>query len=276
MQRLLPTVVAVLASSTSAATATASAYTRVAAPYRDTVRFTVRYTGSGHVATTYHSTPPNPGGHADHNTVSDASTQRWAFTYTNGLTVPACGTNATTTTDPCAAPSAVQRATGATSATGRVRHKHIDGLYRNMDSGISCRLKAHTKRDYSLAASVAVAYDPATQAFTLTPGDPVVDVLSLLPSACPKQGDSLDLILDNYFTPGFSFDTTYGPDRWFTPAPIRLPAAVLHTSARITIPVRQATNNTPPRHCAVRHPRYEHCTTRGAWAGRLTLTAQAQ
>jgi hypothetical protein len=275
MQRLLPTVVAVLASSGAATTATASNYTRVAAPYRDSVHFTVRYSGSGHVATTYRATPPNPGGHADRNTVSDASTQHWAFTYANGLDVPACGATATGAPDPCAAVGAVQRATGATSATGRVRHKHVDGLYDNMDSGIACHVKAHTKKNYSLAASVAVAYDPATQSFALTPGDPVVDVLSLLPSRCPKQGDSLDLILDNYFAPGFSFDTSYDADRWFTPAAASIPAAVLHTSAKVTIPVRLAKAGTPPRHCAVRHPKYERCTTRGSWAGVLTLTAAA-
>lgn len=262
----VPVVVAVAA---GAPAASAGAYTRVPAPYRDSVHFDVRYRGEGHVRTSYRSTPPNPGGHSDTNTVSDSSTQRWAFTYAGGLTVPACGGSP----DPCAAVGDVQRATGATSATGRVRHKHVDGLYDNMDAAIACRLKAHTKRNYSLAASVDVAYDPTTQAFALTPGDPVVDVLSLLPGACPKQGDSLDLILDNYFAPGFSFDAGYTADRWFTPTPKALPAAVLHTSAKITIPVGPARAGTPPCHCAVRHPKYERCTTRGSWAGVLTLTA---
>jgi hypothetical protein len=269
----LPVIVAALACAGPATAGAANPYTRVPAPYRDAVSFTVHYSGSGRVATTYRSTPPNPGGHADHNTVSDSSTQRWAFAYAAPLTVPACGVPAAGGPDPCAAVGDLRRATGATSATGRVRHRHVDGLYRNLDSGIACRLKARTPQRYSLATTLRVAYDPAAQAFTLTAGDPVVDVLSLLPGACPKQGDSLDLILDSYFAPGFSFDPAYGADRWFTAAAVAIPAAVLHTSARIRIPVRLTKAGTPPRHCAVRHPRYEHCTTRGTWSGVLTLTA---
>jgi hypothetical protein len=269
MPRLSFAVPVVVAVAAAAPAVPAGAYTRVPAPYRDSVHFDVRYRGDGHVATTYRSTPPNPGGRSDANAVSDGSTQRWALTYAGGLTVPACGGSP----DPCGAVGDVRRATGATSATGRVRHRHVDGLYKNMDSAVSCRLRAHTRKGHSLAASVDVAYDPATQAFALTPGNPVVDVLSLLPGACPRQGDSLDLILDDYFTPGFSFDPTSTADRWFTPAPAVLPAAVLHASAKITIPVRLARAGTPPRHCAVRHPKYERCTTRGSWAGVLTLTA---
>lgn len=255
-----------------AAAAPAPPYTRTAAPYRAQVRFTVRYRGSGHVDTTYASKPPNPGGRHDTNKVHDTSTQHWRITYPAGLTVGPCGP-AADGTDPCAAVGDVLRARGTTSAKGTIRHTHDDGLYRQLDSEAHCHVAARTPRRFSLSSAIAVDYAPATQTFSLTAGEPITDVLSLLPGACPTQEDSLDLILDNYFSPGFSFDHAYSSARWFTSAAVALPAAVLHTSAEIRVPLRNTRANTPPRHCAVPHPKYERCTTRGAWSGVLTLTA---
>jgi hypothetical protein len=280
MFRLLPAVAGIAAAAGLAAVPTAparavatpAAFTSTPAPYRDSVHFTVRYRGSGHVDTVYASTPPNPGGHHDVNAVHDTSTQHWRIAYPAGLTVGPCGPGPDGA-DPCAAAGDIRRATGTTSATGTVRHTHRDGLYRQLDAAARCHLAARTPRRFSLSAAIAVAYAPATQAFTLTAGEPVTDVLSLLPGACPAQGDSLDLILDNYFTPGFSFDPAFTSARWFTSAAVAVPAAVLHASATIRIPLAATRAGTPPRHCAVRHPAYERCTTRGAWSGVLTLTA---
>jgi hypothetical protein len=249
--------------------------TRTAAPYRDRVRFTVRYRGSGHVDTIYAAKPPNPGGKHDTNAVHDTSTQAWRITYISGFTVGPCGVGGTGTddVDPCATVGDILRARGTTSATGTVRHTHVDGLYRQLDSEAHCHLAARTPRGFSLSSAIAVRYAPAMQAFALTAGEPVTDALSLLPGACPSQEDSLDLILDNYFAPGFSFDQAYTSARWFTAATVVVPTAILHTSAEIRIPLADTRAGTPPRHCAVRHPSYERCTTRGAWSGTLTLTA---
>jgi hypothetical protein len=220
----------------------------------------------------YASKPPNPGGKHDTNKVHDSSTQHWRIAYPAGFAVGPCGAGPDGV-DPCAAVGDIQRARGTTSATGTVKHTHKDGLYRQLDSEAHCHVAARTPRGFSLSSAIAVAYAPATQTFSLTAGEPITDALSLLPGACPTQVDSLDLILDNYFTPGFSFDQAYTSARWFTSATIALPAAVLHTSSTIKIPLKQTRQGTPPRHCAVRHPTYERCTTRGAWSGVLTLTA---
>jgi hypothetical protein len=96
---------------------------------------------------------------------------------------------------------------------------HIDGLYRFDNVAERCRVKAVTPADTHLPATVSVRYLPALRSVAGAALIPVSQVLVLLPQACPGQGDSIDGLADNYFTPGFSFAAGWGPERWFAAAP---------------------------------------------------------
>jgi hypothetical protein len=268
---------ALLATGATAASAAparhAVPYTLERAPYRATVRFQVTYTGSGLVRTDFHATPPNDGGDPDTNDAHDFSTQAWDIAFLDSLRIPACGVADLDSPDACEGVEGLSGARGATRATGSIDHTHVDGLYRELDRTVRCRVSKHTKPTRKVEATVDVSYSPATKTFMVTARNPVTTVLLGLPTACPEQGDSIDRILDNYFTPGFSFAEGYGPERWFTTSTVLIPARDMHHSREIKIPLGDVPAGTPPHDCAVQHPSYERCDTRGRYGGVLTLTA---
>jgi hypothetical protein len=249
------------------ATAGAAPYTAERAPYRATVHFTASYDGIGLWRTVFHATPPNPGGDPDTNDARDASAQSWHLRFRRDLVVPACGGDP----DPCSGVSGQDEARGATRLIGYVNHTHVDGLYDELDRTVKCTIDFGTEASDAVAASFAVKYSAASEAFALRTHDPLTDVFTNMPGACPDQGEPIDRILDNYFTPGFSFASAYGPDRWFASRAVALPKRVLHHSKTIAIPFRPTPAGTPPADCAVENPSYEQCTTGGGWYGTLTL-----
>ena len=93
-------------------------------------------------------------------------------------------------------------------------------------------------------------------------------------AARPCAADSRSLIADFYAFPGFSFDSAYGADRWFASREVVIPAAIFHRSSKITIQLSDTRAGTPPKHCAVKDPSFERCTTGGSWRGTLTLKAR--
>jgi hypothetical protein len=254
------------------AAAAPPAYTVTPGPYRAAPQFHVTYAGSGSWRTTFLGTPPNPGGHNDRNEARDSSTQRWSLRFKSPLRVPACGGGAADRG--CTAPIRLARSAGAASATGRIDHRHDDGLYPQLDRTVRCTVRSTPVARPQPAPAVSLRYDAEAQRFAISARDPVSGPLQSLPPACPKQGDSIDRILDNYFTPGFSFATGFGPERWFASGEVRLPArAVLQRAAKITVRLADVPAGRPPLGCARPHPSYERCTTTGRWHGVLTLTA---
>jgi hypothetical protein len=248
-------------------------YTIKRGSHRNIARFRVAYTGAGGYATTYHSEPPNPGGQHDTNDARDSSTQKWALTFVHNAIVPACGRLRPRAADPCLKIRGLLGATGLNQAAGHVNHRHTDGVFPAQNRSISCDLSAATPAGRRLGAAVRLRYLRRPRAIGITALIPVADALSMLPGACPAQGDSLDGLFDNYFVPGFSFAAGYGPSRWFQSAEVIIPASAFHKAARIRIPLRLTHRGAPPRGCAVIHPAYERCTTGGAWSGVLVLTA---
>ena len=255
-----------------AAPSSAKPYTTKRAPYGANVRFVVTYTGSGRWRTVYHSEPPNQGGDHDTNDADDSSTQAWRLKFKKRVALPACGPAAGGGSDPCTSLEGLDGATGPTHASGRIDHTHVDGLYRSLDMAEKCRVSKGTGAKRSVVASIGLSYSAGSKTVAVTAYEPVSTVLTDLPQACPGHGDSLDGLLDNYFTPGFSFDSRYGSARWFTSRTIVIPAGVFHHAAEIRIPLADTKAGRPPRHCAVEHPSYERCKTGGSWAGVLTFT----
>jgi hypothetical protein len=233
-------------------------------------RFAVTYKGSGAYRTVFHATPPNDGGKPDTNDAHDSSRQSWAITFRRRIEIPACGGSP----DPCAAVAGLSGASGPTSLTGRVDHKHVDGLYRQLDRTVKCRLSKTPSPRRRLDASVAVRYIPESQSFAVTASDPVSTAVNLFPAQCPKQGDSIDRILDFYAMPGFSFAAEYGPERWFESREVVIPAATFERSAKVNVPLGVTPAGTPPRRCAVYDPSFERCKTGGSWSGVLTFTVR--
>jgi hypothetical protein len=253
--------------------ASAAPFTVEPAPDQAQVSFSVSYRGSGHWETTYHSTPPNPGGRNDDNTAHDSSVQKWRLTDAAPLVIPSCDPSATGGADPCQEIGADTTAHGLTSVTGFVSHRHIDGLYASDNVHSRCRLSERTPQRLALPAVARFTYDAQSQTVTVAAGDPLADAISLMPSYCPSIPDGIDGLQDNYFTPGFSFAAGYGPERWFTPSPVVIPIATLDAAAVIRIPLSEALGATPPVDCSVPVPAYETCHTGGSWSGTLTLTA---
>jgi hypothetical protein len=247
------------------------AFTIRPAHYRATVRFRISYTGSGRFATTYHSTPPNPGGAADNNSAHDTSQQRWSLTFQSQLRVPPC--HALGHHDPCAGIHGVTGAVGSSSASGSVVHRHLDGLYPAQDQSVSCHVRARSPRRAVLGAALQVRYDATRRALLVSAGNPVATALLLLPRQCPGQGDSIDGLNDEYFGPGFSFSSAYGPDRWFRSQTVVIPVAVLHRARAISVRLHQTSAGTPPAGCDVPQPAFERCSTGGAWSATLRLSA---
>jgi hypothetical protein len=128
-------------------------------------------------------------------------------------------------------------------------------------------------RPLALDAAIELGYVRRSRSLAVTALNPVDDALVLLPSECPGQGDAVDGLADNYFTPGFSFASAWGPDRWFSSATIDIPLSALHRAARIAIRLGDTRANTPPRDCSVPYPSWQRCRAGGAWTGTLTLTA---
>lgn len=258
-----------VAAGASHAAAGPANYAVVPGRYTPVAQFAVTYTGSGRWHTVYHSEPSNPGGAHDTNQAHDSSSQRWSLRFTRRLTIPRCGRGGVG----CQELDSLTSAIGRTSATGRIDHRHIDGLYRADDAAERCAVRIGTAAGTPPPPALAVRYVAQTQSVSLTALIPVAGALSLLPSECPGQGDSLDGLLNSYFTPGFSFGTEFGPARWFTSRTVVIPVAVLDRAERITIPLSNTRQGTPPAHCVVPNPSYERCTTGGSWSGLLTLTA---
>lgn len=263
-----PVIAALLIALAAPSVASAASVSVRPGPERSPATFRVSYEGSGSWRTTFHATPPNPGGKPDANDARDASRQRWDLRFRRPLVVPAC------TPDPmaCAAVAGPAGATGASQVVGRIDHRHDDGLYRDLDRRVRCTVRTRAPRVRLPEPAVRVRYDAASDRFAIGATDPVGSALGSTPAACPGQGDPIDRILDNYFVPGFSFAGEWGPERWFTPVPVSIPAATLLRAERIVIRLHDAPANTPPRGCARPNPRYERCTTRGDWSGRLVLT----
>jgi hypothetical protein len=263
-----------LAGAGLASAAAKPAFNATPGPANPDARFVVSYNGSGSYKTRFHATPPNPGGKPDTNDAWDSSTQSWKLKFRRALTVPTCGTPAGFGDDPCASVGGLSGARGPTELAGRVHHKHVDGIYRELDRVVKCRLIKRPSSKRTLDASLVVRYVPESDSFAISASDPIATAVSLFPSQCPKQGDSIDRILDFYAMPGFSFADSYGPERWFASREVVIPAAVFHRSAKIKIPLRDTGAGTPPAHCAVHDPSFERCKTGGRWRGVLTLTSR--
>jgi hypothetical protein len=256
----------------STGTALAAPYTAVPGPYRAHARFLVTYRGIGFYNTVFHAHPPNPGGADDTNDARDSSAQAWVLRFRRRIAIPPCGTPAGGDSDPCLGLAGLSGAIGATTATGEVRHVHVDGLYRVLDRTVTCRMQQRTSARTAVGASLGLRYLPGSLSVGVTAYNPVASVLTTFPPQCPEQGDSIDRILDFYAAPGFSFAGGYGADRWFTSAEVAVPASVLHRSTKITIPLADTPAGRPPPDCAVMDPSFERCTTGGSWSGVLTLT----
>jgi hypothetical protein len=226
-------------------------------------RFAVTYAGTGSWHTAYRSTSPNPGGKPDHNRAGDSSAQRWSLTYKQELTLGKCRGRR------CAKLQSLTLATGATSSTGRVAHRHVDGLFRADNASEHCKVAAASPAHAVLNAEVSVAYRPG-KGIALTALDPVIEAVNLVPGQCPGQGDPIDGLNDNYFTPGFSFSMRYGPERWFKSTTVVIPLGRLRRAKLVRIKLADTRAGTPPKHCAVPYS-YQHCTTGGSWHGTLTL-----
>lgn len=231
--------------------------------HRATSRFTVTYSGSGRWATAYHAEPSDGGGKHDTDTASDYSTQKWSETFSETVVVPRCD---------CGRLPELTEAHGTSSATGRIDHVHLDGLYTQLNASERCTVRSSTPAGMALDTAVELGYE--RHSLTVTALNPVGDALLLLPPECPGQGDSLDGLYDNYFTPGFSFAPGWGPDRWFTSATVSIPLSVIHRSSRITIRLAETRSDRPPKDCAVPHPSWQRCRTGGAWSSTLTLSAR--
>jgi hypothetical protein len=236
--------------------------------------FAVGYAGTGSYKTVFHGEPPNPEGEADTNDARDSSAQTWDIRFRHPLVIPDCSGLTLDGGSECSEADGVSGARGRTAMTGKVDHRHVDGLYRQLDRRVSCRLRRATSARTNVAAAVTLRYLPDHDSFAIQARSPLTTVVENFPAQCPRQGDSIDRLLDFYAMPGFSFADGYGPERWFTSAEVVVPASVLHGSRRITIPLRDTAAGRPPRKCAVEDPSFERCRTGGTWRGILTLEAR--
>ncbi len=256
-----------------AAMALTPSYTTKRSAYRKHATFVVVYQGYGIWSTTYHATPPNPGGAPDTNDAHDASAQRWNLVFRQRVALDPCGPGKDGRPHACPGIQGPSDATGTTTATGSIDHTHVDGLYRELDAAVRCGVRADIPRGPSLPTSIGMSYSPRSRTIAVRAYNPVFTVLSLLPSQCPELPDGIDRIADNYFTPGFSFSSEYGADRWFTSRKVVIPATTFHHASRITIPLANTRTGTPPADCSVRDPSIERCSTAGSWMGTLVFKA---
>ena len=238
-------------------------------PPKSTLKFTVTYGGSGRWSTTYHSTPPNPGHGPDTNNAHDRSTQRWSLRLRGLVSVPLCRPSGGN--DPCTRIHGLSGATGSSVVTGHIDHVHKDGIFAADDASVKCSLRYALPARLPVPVTIAVRYLARRHAIAISASDPVQLALDSLPGACPRQGDPIDGLLDDYFTPGFSFKPTYGPDRWFTSRVVTVPVRRFRSARALRISLRNTRQGTPPRNCSVTHPAYERCTGTGSWTGTVTL-----
>lgn len=258
------------------AVAEAKPFTATPGPTRADASFVAHYEGSGKYKTRFHATPPNPGGKPDKNDAWDSSTAAWKIKFRGAIGVPACGQRPDGSGDPCESLAGPTSAKGFTELVGHVNHRHIDGLYRELDRKVKCTLRKRPSPRRVLDAAVVMRYIPETKSIGLRATSPIATAVSLFPSQCPKQGDSIDRVLDFYAMPGFSFADGYGPERWSTSREVVVPEDVFHRSAKIKIPLHDTAAGRSPKHCAVHDPSFERCTTGGSWHGALTLTAKGK
>jgi hypothetical protein len=237
-------------------------------PPKSTLKFTVSYGGSGRWSTTYHSTPPNPGHAPDTNNAHDRSTQRWSLRLRGLISVPLCRPGGD---DPCTRIHGLSSATGSSVVTGHIDHVHKDGIFAFDDASIKCNLRYALPARLPVPVTIAARYLARRHAIAISASDPLRFALDSLPGACPSQGDPIDGLSNNYFTPGFSFRSTYGPDRWFTSRVVTVPIRRLRSARVLRISLANTRQGTPPKNCSVTHPAYERCTGAGSWAGTLTL-----
>jgi hypothetical protein len=256
----------------ASAVAAKSAYTATPGPAQADASFVATYRGAGTWATRFHAHPPNPGGKDDINDARDSSRQSWAIKYKGALAIPECGERPDGSGDPCASLVGVSGASGPTSITGRVNHNHVDGLYRQLDRKVKCRLRKRPSPRRRLDATITLRYIPESQSIGVRASSPLTTTATLFPYQCPQQGDSIDRILDFYAMPGFSFAPPWGPDRWFASREVLIPTRIFHRSSKIGIPLADTRGGRPPKDCAVNDPSFERCKTGGSWKGTLTLT----
>jgi hypothetical protein len=256
---------------TAAPAAAKPGYTTTPGPNRPDASFVVTYQGKGSYATKFHATPPNQGGKPDTNDAHDTSTQLWNVKFRKQLQVPTCGQPQGFGDDPCASLAGVSGAAGRATMVGKVDHKHVDGLYKQLNRTVKCTLRKTPSPKRTLDVTVAARYLPDTNSIAVSVSNPMTTTLTLFPTQCRNQGESIDRILDFYAIPGFSFDQEWGPDPWFVSNEVVIPSQVFHHSARIKIPLHLTAAGTSPRHCRRPNPSYERCTTGGAWNGVLTL-----
>ncbi len=245
-----------------AAPAAASPYSARAGRDRATARFTVTYSGAGRWATRYYAEPSDGGGRHDTDTASDSSTEKWSETFSSRLVIPPCD---------CGRLAELTDARGSSSATGRIDHVHIDGLYTQLNATEDCTVRSVTPARAVLDATVELAYVRRSRSLALTALDPVQEALTLLPAECPGQGDALDGLADNYFETGLSLAPQWGSERWFTAATVEVPLATLHRTREVSIPLESTRVGTPPRDCGLPHDSWQRCRTGGAWTGTLTF-----
>jgi hypothetical protein len=266
-----PAATALALLSAAAPASAAPGYSTTPGPNRPDARFVVGYVGKGSYATTFHATPPNPGKKPDTNDAHDTSKQSWDIKFRRKLAIPTCGQPQGFGDDPCNSLAGLSGASGPASMTGKVDHKHVDGIYRQLDRTVRCTLRKSTSPKRRLEVSLVTRYIPETNSIGVSVTDPMQTTISLFPTQCPKQGDPIDRILDFYAVPAFSFQQGWDPDRWFASREVIVPSSVFHNSAQVKIPLHLTHAGTPPKHCARRNPSYEKCATGGAWNGVLTL-----
>jgi hypothetical protein len=235
-------------------------------------QFTVTYTGSGSYHTSFHAHPPNEGGADDHNVAHDRGRQAWRIRYDGRIEVPHCDPKLAEL-DPCSGVAGLDGAHGSTRMTGWVRHRHVDGLFSQLDATLRCRLRSETARGDAVAASLGVRYDPATRKIGIRAVNPIATAITDFPAGCPQMPDGIDRLFSFYAVPGFSFAPDFGPDRWFTSREVLVRTAVLRRARTIRIPLHVTGAGKPPADCAVLNPSYERCRTGGSWHGVLTLRA---
>jgi hypothetical protein len=272
-QGWVPAAIALCLAAPAAASAK-PAVTTTPGPERSTANLAVSYAGEGTYWTHFNAHPPNPNGKDDKNSARDTSRQSWAIKFRRKLAVPTCGQPADGSADPCASLTGLSGASGPTTIQGRVNHKHVDGIYRQLDRTVKCKLRESPSKRKRLDASIVVRYIPESASIGISATNPISTAVSFFPGACPKQGDSIDRILDFYAMPGFSFADSYGPERWFASREVVIPADVFRKSKKIAIRLSDTAAGTPPKRCAVNDPSFERCKTGGSWSGTLTLASR--
>ena len=134
----------------------AAPYNSVSGSKRTASSFAVAYEGSGSYRTVFHGEPPNPGGADDTNDARDSSAQSWDIRFRRAIAIPDCSRLTLDGASACTEAKGVSGARGRTAMTGTVDHTHVDGLYRELDRRVSCRLRGATSARSKVSAEVGV------------------------------------------------------------------------------------------------------------------------